>query len=235
MKRIFSSFAIAFFSGSALFAADITGAITFKGTPPAEVALSGMEDNADCIAMHEKTPTTHHYMVGSKGEFANVTVYLTGVDGKSTGAGAPPVIVDQKGCLYTPQLVAIQTGQKLIVKNSDPCPHNVHLISHNKNFTDKNDAQFAGGGDLNYTFDKPELFITAQCDIHPWMFAWISVFDHPYFSISDKDGRFTIKNVPPGKYTIVAEHRKAGKQTLEIEVKDTGATADFAFGTPAAK
>jgi len=234
MKRIFLSLTAVVFSSSALLAADITGTITLKGTPPAEVALSGMEDNPDCIAMHEKTPTTHHYVVGSKGEFGNVVVYLQGMDGKSTGASAAPVVMDQKGCLYTPQILAIQTGQKLVVKNSDTCPHNVHVISAGGN-GEKNDAQFAGGADLNYTFSKPEMFMKVQCDVHPWMFAWISIFDHPYFAVTDTSGKFTIKNVPPGKYTLVAEHRKAGKQTQPVEVKDTAATVDFTFEVPAAK
>ena len=71
-------------------------------------------------------PTTHFYVVGADGGLGDVVVSLQGVSGKSTGASAPPVVLDQKGCLYTPQILAVQTGQKLIVKNSDPCVHNVH-------------------------------------------------------------------------------------------------------------
>jgi len=228
MKRIFSFIVAGFLGVPVVFGADITGTITFQGTPPAELPLTSMEDNADCMALHEKTPTTQHFLVGSRGEFGNVTVYLSGVTGKSTGADAKPVVIDQKGCLYTPQIAAVQTGQKIIVKNSDPCPHNVHIIAAEGN-PEHNDPQFAGGADLNYTFAKPGMFMKFQCDVHPWMFAWISVFDHPYFAVSDKDGKFTIKNVPPGKYTLVAEHRKAGKKTQEIEVKDAAVTADFTF------
>ncbi len=90
-----------------------------------------------------------------------------------------------------------------------------------------NDGQQPGGADLTYTFPKPEMFLIYQCDVHPWMFAWVSIFDHPYFSISDVDGKFTIKNVPPGKYTVEAAHRKLGTQTVEVEVKDSNVTADF--------
>jgi hypothetical protein len=67
-----------------------------------------------------------------------------------------------------------------------------------------------------------------QCDVHPWMFAWVSVFDHPYYAISAKDGTFKISNVPAGKYTIQAAHRKAGMVTQEIEVK-AGAPAKVDF------
>ena len=62
----------------------------------------------------------------SKGELADVVISLKGITGKSTGASAAPVVIDQKGCLYTPTIVAVQTGQKIIVKNSDQCVHNVH-------------------------------------------------------------------------------------------------------------
>jgi hypothetical protein len=87
----------------------------------------------------------------------------------------------------------------------------------------------AGGADLTYTFPKPEMFITFRCDVHPWMFAWVSVFDSPYYAITDKEGHFDIKNVPPGKYTLMADHRKLGKQTVEVDVKDNNVTQDFTF------
>jgi hypothetical protein len=61
------------------------------------------------------------------------------------------------------------------------------------------------------------------------MFAWVSVFDSPYFCVSDKDGKFVIKNVPPGKYTVAAGHRKLGSQTQDVEVKDSDMTVNFTF------
>ncbi len=209
-------------------AGDITGVITLKGTPPAEREITPIRDNPDCSAMYPGAlPTTHFYVVGADSGLGDVVVSLQGVSGKSAGAGAPPVVLDQKGCLYTPQILAVQTGQKLIVKNSDPCVHNVH--DKPKDNPESNQVQMPGGADLTFTFDKPEPFLKFQCDVHPWMFAWVSVFDHPYFAVSDKDGKFTIKNVPPGKYTLEAAHRKLGTQTAEIEVKDGGAAQNFTF------
>jgi plastocyanin len=215
-------------------AADIVGTITFKGTPPPEISLAdaGMADNADCMAMHTDKPTTHHYIVGKNGEFGNVIVYLQGMDGKSTGASAAPALLDQKGCIYEPGILAVQTGQKITVKNSDDCIHNVHAIPKVNGNQEYNDPQQPGAADLTYTFPKTEMFIKFQCDVHPWMFAWVSVFDHPYFCVSGTDGKFVIKNVPPGKYTIVAAHRKAGTQTADVEVKDGNATVNFTFEPP---
>jgi plastocyanin len=208
-------------------AADIIGVITFKGTSPAEKEITPLMDNADCAAMYKDTPTTHFYVVGPKGELADVIVSLKGVTGKSTGASASPLVIDQKGCVYTPSIAAVQTGQKIIVKNSDTCVHNVHTKPTVAGNEESNQLQMPGGADLTFTFPQPEPFLKFQCDVHPWMFAWVSVFDSPYFAVSDKNGKFTIKNVPPGKYTVEAAHRKLGSQTQEVEVADKDVTVNF--------
>jgi hypothetical protein len=213
-------------------AADIIGVITLKGTPPAETDLAPfISANPDCAAMYQgkPMPTTHFYVVGPKGEFADVVVSLKGVTGKSTGASAPPAVLDQKGCVYTPQILAIQTGQKLLVKNSDMCVHNVDYTPTVSGNQPHNDVQMAGGPDLTYLFPNPEMFVMFKCDVHPWMRAWVSVMDSPYFSVSDKDGKFVIKNVPPGKYTVEANHRKVGAQTQDVEVADKDVTVNFSF------
>jgi hypothetical protein len=225
-------------------AADVVGTINLTGTPPAEIPYTQLMEDPTCGALWQTAPTTHFYVVGKNGELGDVIVYLKDADGKditgkSTGASAPAAVLDQKSCLYVPQIFAIQTGQTLAVKNSDQCIHNVDVVSkvightpEGKPITQNtqhNDPQMAGGADLHYTFDKPEMFLKFQCDVHPWMFAWASVFDHPYFAISDKDGKFVIKNVPPGKYTLVAAHRKLGEQTQSIEVTDKEVTGNFTF------
>jgi plastocyanin len=230
VKRAVAFLAIGLFSvGQIARGADIVGVITLKGTPPAEKEITPLMENPDCAKMHTTTPTTHFYAVGAKGELADVVVSLKGVTGKSTGASAPPAVLDQKGCLYTPTILAIQTGQKLIVKNSDPCIHNVHATPAVPGNPETNQGQGPGAADLTYTYMQPEMFLRFKCDVHPWMFAWVSVFDSPWFCVSDKDGKFVIKNVPPGKYTVEAAHRKLGVQTQDVEVKDGDVTANFSF------
>jgi plastocyanin len=214
-------------------AADIIGTVTLTGTPPAEIPIQPLMDDPTCGPLHSETPTTHFYVFGKNGEFADVVVSLkdasgNAITGKSTGASVPTVVLDQKGCLYTPQILAIQTGQKLTVRNSDPCIHNVHTTSKGAN-PEHNDVQMSGGPDLTYTFDKPEMFMKFQCDVHPWMFAWVSIFDSPYYAISGTDGKFVIKNVPPGSYTVVASHRKLGDQTQTVQVADKDVTVNFSF------
>ena len=213
-------------------AGNITGTVTLKGTPPAEAKNTQIVNDAVCSKLHTTPPTTHHYVVGAKGELANVIVMLKGITGKSTGAAAAPAVLDQKGCEYTPSIIAIQTGQKLSVKNSDPVAHNVHTLpvpgTQNK---EVNEFQAQGAADKPFTFASAENFLKFKCDVHPWMFAWVTVVDHPYFAVTDKDGKFTIKDVPPGKYKIVALHRKAAPAPdgveKEVEVKDGATTVDY--------
>ena len=228
MKKSLLLLSLGLFATQVVLAGDITGVINLKGTPPAAKELTPIKEDPNCAALYPGAlPKTKFYVVGAGGELADVVVSLKGVPGKSTGASAAPAVLDQKGALYTPQILAVQTGQKLIVKNSDPLVHNVHTKPTAN--PESNLVQMQGGADLNYTFDKPEMFLKFQCDVHPWMFAWVSVFDHPYFAVSAADGKFTIKNVPAGKYTLEAVHRKLGTQTAEIEVKAEGAAQNFTF------
>lgn len=209
-------------------AGDLTGTITLKGTPPKEKDITPLKEDPTCGKLHAEMPTTHFYVVGANGALADVVVSVEGISGKSTGASAQPALLDQKGCEYVPQILAIQTGQKLVIKNSDPVLHNVHDLPTAAGNKEQNMAQMPNGADLTFTFDKPEEFLKFKCDVHQWMFAWVSVFDHPYFAVSAKDGTFKISNVPPGKYTIKAAHRKAGTATQEVEVKE-GAPATVSF------
>lgn len=235
MNKLLLSLSLGFFvaSGSWANAADVTGVITLKGTPPPEIKITPIRNDPNCSALYPgELPTTHFYEVNKDGDLADVVVYLKDangkeITGKSTGASAPAVELDQKGALYVPQILAVQTGQTVDVKNSDPFVHNVHTSP--KDNPPTNQVQMPGSPDLKFSFDKPEMFLKFQCDVHPWMFAWVSVFDNPYFDVSNQDGKFTIKNVPPGKYTLVADHRKLGVQTAEIDVTDSGATHDFTF------
>ena len=201
-------------------AADIYGTITFHGTPPPEINIVPLKNDPNCGPMHKEMPTTHFYVVGPKGGFGDVVVSLKGVHGKSTGAAAKPLVIEQKGCEYMPYVSACQTGQKVIVKNLDPVLHNVHVTPTNPANPEENRAQLPHGPDLSFTFKAPEEFVRFKCDVHPWMFAYVSVFDHPFFAVSDQEGSYRIHDVPPGHYTVVAAHRKAGSLEKTIDVQN---------------
>jgi len=218
-------------------AADVTGTVTLSGTPPPAIDIKPLEADPVCGKLNGGKAMTEFYVVGPNKELADTIVMLKGDNIKpaQADASAPPVVLDQKGCLYSPQILAIQTGQKLLVRNSDPATvpmHNVHIDPTAPANLDKNpinQPQMSGGADLTFTFPAPENFLKFKCDVHIWMFAWVTIVDNPYFAVTGKDGKFTIKNVPPGKYKIVALHRKAAPTGVEkeIEVKSSGATADF--------
>jgi hypothetical protein len=212
-------------------ASDISGVITLKGTPKPEVEITQIKDDPNCGKLHTEPVKTRFYVVGSKGELADVFVTLKGISGKSTGASAAPVVLDQKGCEYVPYVFALQTNQKLLVKNSDPVLHNIHTTPTAPGNKEENKPQVAGGPDLTFSFPSPEMFLRFKCDVHTWMFSYACVVDHPYFAVTGKDGAYTIKGVPDGKYTIEAYHRKAAPANApasqEIEVKGGNVTANF--------
>lgn len=215
-------------------AGDVTGKITLSGTPPPPVVID-MSSVPDCGKAHSEPVKTQIYVVGAKGELRDVVVYIKGLDGKSTGESAAPLVLDQKGCEYLPYVSAIQTKQKIVVKNSDPLFHNVDMQPTVDGNKPANKAQGPGAPDISVTFDKPENFLHIKCDVHPWMHTYVSVFDHPYFAVSAADGTYKIANVPPGKYTILAAHRKANMNnpvTKEVEVKADGAVVDFTIEVP---
>jgi plastocyanin len=216
-------------------AADITGTVTLKGTPPAEKTIEQIASDPNCGKLHSGPVKTQFYVTGSKGELKDVVVVLRGISGKSAGEAAAPVVLDQKGCEYVPYVTAIQAGQKLLVKNSDPVLHNIHPTPTASGNKEVNKAQSPGGPDLTFTFPTSEDFLRFKCDVHPWMFGYVTVVDHPYFAVTDKDGNYKISNVPPGKYTVEAMHRKAGKASNPVEVKGDSVKQDFTLEVPKAQ
>lgn len=216
----------------AAFAGDVTGKITVQGTLPPNPEVKDLATDPNCSKIVTEKVSMPFYVVGPGRELADVVVSLKGLGGKSTGASAAPAVLDQKGCQYIPYVLAIQTDQTLLVKNSDPLLHNVHATpakDGGNKAKEANLAQLAGAPDLKFSFPAAENFLRFKCDVHPWMFSYVTVVDHPYFDVSAKDGTFKLKNVPPGKYTLEASHRKAGTLTKEIEVTDSPVNADFVF------
>ena len=200
-------------------AGDVTGKITLKGTPAPEKDLP--LDPA-CGKIHP-TKKTKFYVVGSGGELADTFVYVKdGLTGKTFPVPEKPNLIDQVGCEYTPYVSGLMVNQKLLVRNSDPVLHNVHPIPSVAGNKESNVAQLPKAKDLEFSFPKEEQFLRFKCDVHPWMFSYVSVLNHPFYTVSGKDGTFKISGLPAGKYTIEANHRKAGKQTVEVEVPESG-------------
>jgi plastocyanin len=224
----------------AVTAGDLTGTVTLSGTPPEAKVNDALAGNPQCSALHSEPVKLVFYKVGPNKGLADVVIKITNINAKSTGESAPPLVLDQKGCEYIPYVAAVQTGQKVLIKSSDPFLHNVHIspAEDGGNASKaKNAAEMGGGPPISVTFPAPEDLLTIKCDVHPWMFSYITVVDHPYFAVSGEDGKYKIANVPPGKYTVEARHRKANRKNpvvKEIEVKPDGAVLDFTIEVPKA-
>jgi hypothetical protein len=119
-------------------------------------------------------------------------------------------------------------NQKFKIKNTDGFLHNVHATPKlNKEF---NFAQPVKDQVNEKSFDTPEVMVRFKCDVHPWMFAYVGVVEHPFYAVTGKDGTFKISGLPNGKYTIAAYHPKTHGAnpgvTQEITVSGD-AKADF--------
>jgi len=206
-------------------AATVTGKVTFAGTAPAPQPIK-LSSDPYCEKANPSL-ATETAVVGSDGSIGNVFVYVKdGLGDRTFAAPSEPVVLDQKGCHYTPHVLGIQVGQPLQIVNSDDTLHNVHgLPKSNKEF---NQGQPIQGMKMTHTFSTKEVMIPFKCDVHGWMNAWIGVLDHPYYAVTSTDGTFSLKGLPPGTYTIEAWHEKLGTQTQTVTV-GAKETKDLAF------
>ena len=198
----------------------ITGSVLFQGKIPQGKRLNLP---AAC-AKNFKGPVYSNEVIVNNGKLQNVLVrVISGIEGKTfTDIPTKEVELDQHGCMYTPRVVGARVGQKVTFINSDPVFHNVRSITAvNQRF---NMAMPTKGQRETKIFNKPETFLQAKCSVHPWMGAYVAVMDHPYFSVTNSQGEFTIKNLPEGKYTIEAWHEVYGTQKQEIAVTKNGMT-----------
>jgi hypothetical protein len=215
-------------AGSA-FAGDITGKVTLSGKPPEEKTI---KFDQTCGSMHQGPATTRHYMVGADGGLANVFVYISkGAEGKKFPTPTTPVTIEQKDCMYQPYIIGAMVDQPIQIKNADALLHNVHSLPKVDGNQEFNFAQPLQGQTDERKFAKPEVLIKLKCEVHDWMFAYVGICDSPFFAITDKDGKFTIKDVPAGNYTLTAYHLKTHGATKgltkDIKVEGAPVTADF--------
>jgi uncharacterized membrane protein/plastocyanin len=206
-------------------AVSVRGTVRFQGTPPPRlpVALPG-----GCAERHSSPPLDNSVLV--KGDrLHNALVYLV-LPAATEPAPAAEVVVDQFGCLYRPRIAAARVGQRVVILNSDPLVHNVHSESQGNAVW--NDIMPTADMRLVKTFDKPEVAVHLKCDIHPWMSAYVGVFAHPYFAITEENGEFELRNVPPGDYTLQAWHEVLGQKTQKLTVGPTVGPVELTFSAP---
>jgi hypothetical protein len=174
-----------------------------------------------CLSLH-KEPVTSEEVLVADGKLQNVFVYVKeGLEKYSFTPPAEPAKINQEGCHYGPHVGGMMVNQKLKIINSDSTLHNIHCWAEkNPQF---NIGQPVKGMETEKTFTTPEILIHFKCDVHKWMSAYLGVLTHPYYSVTGKDGAFTLKNLPPGDYVIEAWHEKYGTQTQKVTVADKDA------------
>jgi plastocyanin len=209
-------------------AATLTGRILFTGDKPAMPPID-MSANPMCERQHKTPQLAETAIINPNGTIRYAFVWIK--DGLPKARWTHPatnVVLDQSGCVYRPHVLALMVGQQLEIDNSDPVNHNVHAeaqvnVAWNESQPPQAEKKFK-------TFPREEIWFPVTCSVHPWMRAYLSVVNHPFFAVTGEDGTFTIKGIPPGTYTIEVIQETFGRKTASITLAaHDSKTLDFTY------
>ena len=217
-----------------IFAEQLSGSVKYDGKAMPKIPktqLKSISNDPYCGSTHKEPVYKQGLIVNENKTLKNVLVYLKDAKYDSV-ALVTQAVIDQNGCTYSPHVQGMMAGQELLIKNSDATLHNIHglpVINSEFNFAMPKVVK-----EKAIKLEKAEHPIKIKCDVHPWMKAYVSVFDHPYFAVTNDTGRYQIDNVPPGKYEVVVWHERDLKylgysQTQSVDIGDGGTTLDFAL------
>jgi plastocyanin len=192
-----------------------------KAGIPVRDKLDVSQDKAHCLSkgdilddkvlVNAKNRGIKNVVVWLRPDNKNLAVKFTDKEIHPQDAKRKPagIVIDQPCCMFIPRITACRVGDTITVKNSAPVAHNFFWSSELNGALNVNIP--AGG---KHTFPKPLVAessaIPFRCTIHPWMSGTVRIFDHPYFAVTNEDGKFEIKNAPAGKYRIVYWHENVG-------------------------
>lgn len=201
----------------------IAGAIKFDGAAPAPKVLSVNKDKEVC----GKSPIKDESLLVQGGGVVNVVVSLKDVKSGKKWSTLPKAELDQKGCVYHPRVVVTRAGEDVTVLNNDNILHNIHTHPEKTGNPVANIAQPKFRKKLNLAkrhFAKPGI-VKLTCDVHDWMVGYAVIAENPYVAVTGDGGKFEIKDVPAGSYTLEIWHEKLGMKSQKVEVKAGAATA----------
>lgn len=207
----------------------ITGTVKFDGAAP---HMKGIDMSKDpyCVKQHENDPAhLENVVVGQGGGLENVVLYISeGLTGNEAASSEEPVF-SQKGCVYSPHVLALDVNQKFKVTTGDETTHNIHPLPNAMTGNIPwNKSQPPGAPAIETSWKAPEM-ISVKCNIHPWMHGYFAVVKGPH-ATTDGNGAYTIHNVPAGNYTVTAWQEDLGTQTAKVTVAaGKPANANFTF------
>src|ERR1700685_1330655 len=203
----------------------IQGVVKLAGAAPT-IAPIVVTKNQDYCGESIPNPV---YVVGKDGGVQNVEVYLKDITkGKALSTDPVAISLVNSHCMFRPRVQGATVGQQITISSEDPVLHNTHPQNSETNATIYNIALPYKGFSVTKPLPATPQLIKVKCAAHEWMHAWIFEFDYPYFATPGDDGRFTIKDVPPGTYTLVAWQEAAGEKSMTVTVAaGKTVTADF--------
>jgi plastocyanin len=200
----------------------LAGAGTIKGTVrlaggPVEVKkLKVTVDHTTCGT----TKDAEDIVVSSDMGLRNSVVSLLVAPPVAKLNVAPTVQMDQKQCVFVPRVVVVPVGGTVEFLNSDRLLHNLHSAGGDNPTFNRTQPK---GRTIPIVFRRPEI-IRIDCDLHPWMRAWVVVAEHPFYAVTNQRGEFVFENIPPGTYPLQVWHESLGVVKKDVTVSD-GVTA----------
>ena len=212
-----ASGALGYDAGAVSNGGSISGTITFAGDAPEVKPVEVTKDTKVCAQTQKYDESL---VVGENKGIKNAVVSISNIsNGKDFGEA---MVLDQKECVYTPHIVLTPAGSELEILNNDGILHNIHTYSEaNPAF---NQAQPKFKKKLKKKFDQPEV-VRVECDAHGWMKGWIVVMDHPYYAVTDGEGKFSLSDVPAGEYEVKIWHETLGETMQKVTVEAGGAAS----------
>jgi plastocyanin len=191
--------------------ATVSGTVKFDGAAPKASKIDMSQDPA-CKGMNEA-----ENVVVDGGNLANVFVYVKdGLGSRTFDVPKDPVVLDQSGCKYHPHVLGVMAGQTVQIKNDDQTTHNIHPTP--KDNREWNESQPPSSPAIEKNFAREEIMLPVKCNQHPWMKMYVNVVKSPFYAVTDKSGKYEIKGLPPGDYTIAFVQEKLGEQDQKVTV-----------------
>jgi plastocyanin len=203
--------------------AAVVGTVKFEGAAPKPAKID-MSQDPNC-----KGSNSAENLVVADGKLANVFIYVKdGLGNRTFDVPKDAVTLNQSGCRYHPHVLGVMAGQTISIVNGDPTTHNIHPTP--KDNREWNESQAPQAAALEKSFAREEISLPVKCNQHPWMKMYVNVVKNPFYAVSGPDGKFEIKGLPPGDYTISFVHEKLGEQDQKVALsaKDTK-TVDATF------